>query len=156
MATMAGKQSNLVDALNSLIELDFDAIQAYDAAIDRVSSIDDKNQLGGFRADHERHTRDLAECVVKLGGTAKTKGDAKAMLTKGKVVIAGMANEKAVFMAMKTNEDDTNAAYENATTRHDCPADVMVILQKNLTDERRHRAWIEERIRSWGRAQPQP
>ncbi len=156
MATMAGKQSDLVRALNSLIELDFDAIAAHDAAIDRVSGIDDKNQLGGFRADHERHTRDLAQHVVKLGGKAKEKGDAKAMLTKGKVVIAGLANEKAVFVAMKTNEDDTNQAYENATSRHDCPEDVMATLQRNLTDERRHRAWIEQRMRAGERPQPQP
>ncbi len=154
MVTMAGKNSDLIDALNSLIELDFDAVEAYTAAIDRVSDIDDKNQLGSFRADHERHTRELAETVIKLGGKAKSKGDFKAMLTKGKVVIAGLANEKAVFTAMKTNEDDTNKAYENATGRHDVPNDIMMLLQRNLTDERRHRSWIEQRMRGEERQQP--
>lgn len=153
MVTMAGKQSGLVDALNSLIELDFDAVEAYQAAIDRVSSARDKGELGTFMADHERHTRELAAHVVRLGGRPKEKGDLKAVLTKGKVVVAGLMGDKAVLTAMKDNEDDTNQAYENATARDDCDAELMALLHRNLSDERRHRSWIERRLEAEGRAE---
>lgn len=52
------------------------------------------------------------------------------VLTKGKVVLGGPMGDKAVLQAMKTNEDDTNTAYERA-----------------LGDERRQRDWMVETIR---------
>ena len=147
MVTMAGKQTKLVDALNSLIELAFDAIEAYQAAISRTSRPDDKQELTAFMGDHERHTRELAPHVARLGGTAKHKGDFKAVLTKGKVQIAGLVGDRAILMAMKTNEDDTNAAYEFATQRTDIDnEELRSLLHANLSDERKHRAWLERRI----------
>jgi len=47
---------------------------------------------------------------------------------------------------MKSNEDDTNEAYERAVAREGLPSRLQQILQQNLQDERRHRAWIEARL----------
>ncbi|HEX4516261.1 MAG TPA: hypothetical protein VH054_22090 [Polyangiaceae bacterium] len=47
---------------------------------------------------------------------------------------------------MKSNEDETNRRYEKATARADLPAELMDVLQKNLSDERRHRAYIVQRL----------
>ena len=46
---------------------------------------------------------------------------------------------------MKTNEDDTNTAYERAV-KHEEADGVRPIFEKNLADERRHRAWLESTI----------
>lgn len=146
MATMVGTQDKLVDALEALVELDYDAIEAYKAAIDRLDDSDDKEQLRGFLADHQRHVTELTPVVAQLGGNAAKGPDVKKWLTKGKVVILGLAGDKAVLLAMKTNEDDTNTAYERAVARDDLTPDVQRILEKNLADERRHRAWIEARL----------
>lgn len=146
MATMVGTQDKLVDALEALVELDYDAIEAYKAAIDRLDDSDDKEQLRGFLADHQRHVTELTPVVAQLGGNAAKGPDVKRWLTKGKVVILGLAGDKAVLLAMKTNEDDTNTAYERAVARDDLTPDVQRILEKNLADERRHRAWIEARL----------
>lgn len=147
MATMVGSEKDLIDRLNKLIELDFDAIEAYEAAIERMSDVSDAEQLRLFMGDHEEHTRNLSDLVIGFGGTPASKADFKRVLTKGKVVIAGLAGETAVLKAMKSNEDDTNQAYERALSQDAAPSYVMDVLQKNLSDERRHRAWIEERIR---------
>lgn len=146
MVTTVGTETNFVDMLNDLIQLDFDAIEAYEAAVDRLENRSFADQLRAFQADHERHTRELGPIVTELGGTPAEGSGAKALLTKGKVVMAGLAGDKAILQAMKTNEDDTNTAYERAT-RHDgkTPA-ADEILARNLADERRHRAWIEEAI----------
>jgi uncharacterized protein (TIGR02284 family) len=134
--------------LNKLIELDFDAIEAYEAAIVRLSDASDAEQLRLYMGDHEEHTRNLADLVIGLGGIAATKADFKRVLTKGKVVIAGLGgNNAAVLKAMKSNEDDTNRAYERALSQEGLPSYVVDVLQKNLADERRHRTWMEERIR---------
>ena len=38
MATLVGTQSKLVDCLDALLQLDYDAIEAYEAAIQRIKA----------------------------------------------------------------------------------------------------------------------
>lgn len=146
MVTIRGKELDVTKMLCDLIELDFDAIEAYQASIDRLEDFMVQQQMRAFLADHERHVRELTTVVESLGGSAPTKGDFKRVLTKGKVVIGQIAGDRGILMAMKSNEDDTNQAYEQAARRHDLPADTRDLLQRNLADERRHRAWIEDRL----------
>lgn len=146
MATRIGTEPDVLDMLNDLIELDFDAAEAYQAAIDRLDDPDSKSHLASFREDHLRHTEELSAIVRDLGGEPPLEGDFKAVLTKGKVVIAGLGGDVAVLRAMKSNEDDTNTAYERASEREELTTDVQDILRRNLSDERRHRDWIVNRI----------
>lgn len=146
MATLVGKEKDVVKLLKNLIELDHDAIDAYEAAIARLTIQNDKDQLTRFMEDHQRHVRDLSALVRDFGEEPPTKGDIKRVLTRGKVVIAGLIDDESVMRAMKSNEDDTNLAYERACERTDLPERVLEVLQNNLKDERRHRAWIESRI----------
>jgi uncharacterized protein (TIGR02284 family) len=146
MTTMVGTQKNLVEALDALLELDYDAIEAYKAAIDRLDDSNDKAQLRSFLADHQRHVSELRPLITRLGGSPSEGPDLKQWLTKGKVVIMGLAGNRAVLLAMKTNEDDTNTAYERVVKRDDLEPAVREILEKNLSDERRHREWIEGRL----------
>jgi uncharacterized protein (TIGR02284 family) len=146
MATLVGTQKVLSSMLNQLIELDYDTIEAYRAAMDRLASPNDRTQLQWFLADHERHVRELSILVRQLGETPAEQADMKQVLTKGKVVIASLLGDRAVLSAMKSNEDDTNTAYERAVRRNDLPAKMRSVLERNLADERRHRAWFEARI----------
>lgn len=128
--------------LSNLVELDFDAIAAYKAAIERLENPTYKAKLTEFLGDHERHIRELSDVVRTAGGTPPDSGDAKKILTKGKVVIADMGGDKAILKAMKSNEDQTNAKYEKAVDEN-YPLEAQTVLQGGLADERRHRAWIE-------------
>lgn len=148
MATLVGAQTNPVDLLVALCELDFDAIEAYDAAINRIENPSSRQQLQSFRADHERHTRDLSAIIRRLGGKVPSGADVKSVLTQGKVVMGNLVGDKGILLAMKTNEEDTNTAYERATNRGDFSDDIRRILQNNLEDERRHRAWIVQALGS--------
>lgn len=146
MATMTGTQATLGRLLNDLIELDFDAIEAYKASIGRVANINDRSQLASFLQDHQRHVEELSALVSELGGEPAEGGDIKQVLTKGKVVIGGLLGDRMVLEAMKRNEADTNTAYERAVARTDLPAHVRAVLARNLADERRHREWIVQRL----------
>jgi uncharacterized protein (TIGR02284 family) len=146
MATLVGTQKDLVAALGGLVELDYDAIEAYKAAIERIDDESDKAQLRTFLEDHRRHVADLTPIITRLGGTPSTGPDVKQWLTKGKVVILGLAGDNAVLLAMKTNEEDTNTAYERMLRRDDVPTDVRPVLENNYRDEVRHKAWIEARL----------
>lgn len=146
MVTIRGKELDVTKLLCNLIELDFDAIEAYQAAVDRLDDFMTQQQMRAFMADHERHVRELSEFVTRLGAQPPTTGDFKRVLTKGKVVIGQLVGDRGILMAMKSNEDDTNRAYEQAVRRHDLTTELRETLQRNLSDERRHRAWIEDRL----------
>ena len=146
MATSIGNETRVNELLENLIQLDYDAIEAYQAAIDRIEDPQSRQSLSEFKADHERHTQNLGMYLRDLGETPPKNGDMKSILTKGKVVLAGLVSDKAILKAMKSNEDDTNTAYSQALERTDLAADVMQTLKENLADERRHRTWIEQRL----------
>jgi len=146
MATMVGTQKDLAKLLNALIELDFDAIEAYKAAIQRLNDVNDKSQLSSFLGDHQRHVSELQPLVEAMGQEAAKRADVKQILAKGKVVIAGLVGDRMILMAMKSNEDDTNTAYERAVNRNDLPENLREVLVRNLGDERRHREYLERRL----------
>lgn len=131
--------------LNELIELDFDAIAAYQAAVQRLESEGYKTQLQAFMRDHERHVSVLSAAVRELGDEPVKKGDIKKLLTKGSVVLADLFGDKAILMAMRTNEEQTNKAYE-AAAKGRFPEDIHRILLNNLSDERHHREWLIAKI----------
>jgi len=142
MATLVGRQSEPVKLLQSLAELDYDAIEAYEAAIERINDAQIGERLRAFCDDHRRHVATLNPIIQRFGGEPVLQGDIKRVLTKGKVVIGGLFGNRAVLMAMKTNEDDTNTAYERAVAHVGLGADVHLILERHLSDERRHREYI--------------
>jgi uncharacterized protein (TIGR02284 family) len=133
------KKDSIIEKLTDVVELDYDAIAAYKAAIERLESADYKAKLKEFLSDHERHVRDLSEAIRGMGGNPPKGGDAMKILTKGQVVIAGLAGDKAILKAMKLNEDQTNSMYEDAV-KDNYPEDIHALLQDGLADERRHRA----------------
>ncbi len=135
----------MIKNLNKVIALDYDAIAAYDTAIDRLDSSSFKGKLTEFRDDHKRHVRDLGEAVRREGGSPADSGDMMQVLTQGKVVLADMSGDRAILKAMKKNEDQTNKTYEQAVSEG-YPAPIQNLLEEGLADERRHRAWLERTI----------
>lgn len=152
MATRIGSEDNPVEMLEHLMALDFDAIEAYQAAIDRIDDEHYRLRLSEFKADHQRHVDELGPVIRQLGGTPPSGSGAKSILTQGKVFMANLGGDEAILRAMKTNEDDTNQAYEQALRKS--PPEAKEILQRGREDERRHWEWIVATLE--GRPEPPP
>jgi uncharacterized protein (TIGR02284 family) len=146
MVTFAGSQSNFFEALYRVIELDFDAVKAYQAAIERLDDEDYKETLGEFMEDHQRHIDELSAYLRKEGKQPPVGADMKSILTQGKVVIAGLASDQAILRAMLSNEEDTNTAYERISSHPDKPQELNDVLNKALQDEHRHREWVKQEL----------
>ncbi len=142
MATLVGMQSSPVSMLRALIELDYDAIDAYEAAIERLGNPVYRERMTAFCEDHRRHVAELNPILERMGGRAVSGGDIKRVLTTGKVVLGGLIGDRMILVAMKTNEEDTNTAYERAVTHTGFDVKTRAILHRNLSDERRHREWL--------------
>lgn len=109
-----GDVGRAVGVLNDLIQLEYDTMAAYRAAIDRIDSVVVRRELAQFFSDHEAHTRTLASCVERYGGRPKTGGDLKQLWTRGRVILADLAGDEAVLSALGHIEAGMHRAYERA------------------------------------------
>jgi uncharacterized protein (TIGR02284 family) len=139
-----------IDALNELIQLDYDALHAYKQAIEKIDDTIARLDLEAFQADHERHVVDLAAAVRTLGGEPECTGrDLKGFLLEGLTALRSVTGTMGALKAMRMNEKLTNRSYERALEAKLPPAARDVVL-RNREDERRHLAAIEQHIERLG------
>lgn len=133
-----------VTLLNQLIQLEYDTMAAYRAAIDRVDSLAVRRELAQFFADHETHARELSTCVERFGGRAKTGGDLKQLWTRGRVILADLAGDEAVLGALERVEVDVHRAYERAQSELRRLADpsLAAVFDRALAEEDHHVLWL--------------
>jgi uncharacterized protein (TIGR02284 family) len=148
MVTTVGTETTIESLLEDLVQLDYDAADAYEAAINRLQEARFRDRLREFKGDHLRHIAELGDILVEMGHTPPKEGDMKSLLTRGKVVIGGLMGDKAILQAMRTNEADTNTAYERAVAFHGLNTETREVLQRGLQDERRHCEWILEQLKT--------
>lgn len=135
---------NVIKILNDLIKLDADAVNAYGQAIDNIDDNTVRSRIQEFQRDHERHIRDLSECVRDLGGTpVERKRDFKGFLLEGFTAIRSATGTDGALKAMRTNEQLTNRSYDKALSEN-LPEKVREVVARNREDERRHLAYIED------------
>jgi uncharacterized protein (TIGR02284 family) len=133
-----------IEVMNDMLQLDLDAILAYDEAIHACDVDEIKTRLREFRGDHERHVRDLSLAVRTYGGQPKEKRDIKGFFIQGftKMMSRG---DRSALMTMRANEELTNRSYA-AALKHELPHEVRTLLEQNYNDERRHLQWIKDAI----------
>lgn len=143
MVTMVGTQSDLIAAIKDLIELDYDAVEAYEAALNRLDREEYKKKLDEFKADHERHIEELSTYLKVKNEKAPESGSMKQLLTQGKVVLGNMIGDISILQAMQSNESDTNTAYERMNQRTDTEEEIKDVLARGLEDEKKHYQWLQ-------------
>jgi rubrerythrin len=147
MVTLVGTQTNFADSIRELLELDFAAVEAYDAAINRLETEDYKSHLKGFKSDHGRHIKELSDLLRKhREEVPQDLSSTKQWLTQGKVFLANLIGDDTILRAMLSNECDTNTAYERMNERNDIWSDALETLRRGLDDERRHKQWLENTL----------
>jgi rubrerythrin len=144
MVTLVGMQLEFSSAVKELLELEFDALEAYNYSIDHLEQPTYRTKLKEFRKDHERHIQELTALLKKHGEEAPTGPSMiKQWLAKGKAFMGNLIGDRAILIAMSSNEIDTNTAYERLLNHSKKWADSNDILTQGLADERRHKKEID-------------
>jgi uncharacterized protein (TIGR02284 family) len=134
-----------IHALQDLIHLDMDAINAYQKAIDACEHQSVASQLRSFQSDHRRHVQDLTAEMTRLGEKADVRPDLKGFFIEGFTALTSMGTHSAL-MSMKGNEHLTTSKYKAALELQDLPVSAKQLLQTNYRDEVRHLQWIEDAL----------
>ena len=142
MVTTVGMEATLSGLVEDLLLLEHDAIAAYEQTIERLQNPQYKQQVAAFKADHDRHVRELTQLAAAIGAKAPQEGDMKEMLTTGKIKLASLMGDSAILTAMRTNEEDTVTAYERASRHNEATPEARQIFERAHADELRHREWM--------------
>jgi ElaB/YqjD/DUF883 family membrane-anchored ribosome-binding protein len=143
--------AEVLDGLNDLLQLDHDAIAAYDVAIEKLEDRDHASQIAGFRRDHERHIRELNELVLRLGGTPKNEPHLTGPFKTAMQSLGGLAGDKGLLLAWRTNELQVRTKYDHYASRAMLwPPDVKRVIDGAALDEERHYAWVADVLQRMG------
>lgn len=141
MATTVGPSGDLPTLIENFALLERDAIAAYDQAIDRLEDAEHRRKVGEFQEDHFRHLAELEALAAKHGAPFPGEGDAKEMLTTGKIKMANlMGGDGAILKAMSTDETDTVTAYPRGASSEVVPVEDRALFERARADEERHKA----------------
>lgn len=143
MVTFVGTQSELKDAINSLIELEYEVVEAYEVALEKLNNAEYKSKMEEFCKNHRKHIN-LLSSLSEMRGIKPPEGPgAKSIVTKGKVYLANLFGDDTIISAMLTNEDDANDAYTRFSSRNDLWDQMKVAVSLGLNDEKKHRQWMQ-------------
>lgn len=133
--------------LKSLIQLDIDAVAAYDHAISALGHESHvAHDLAGFKLDHQRHIVELSKALLDMGvNPPEASPDLKGTILGGVTAVRSRLGTEQALLAMKSNEQLTTSSYATAVAKP-FPDDVLELVRRGYADEQRHLAWIEKAI----------
>ena len=139
----------MVDNINSLIQLDIDAVSAYEQAIEKIEHPRIREKLSEFQSDHEHHIDRLSDVLRSEGETPVERSpDFKGFFIEGFTSLRSLTGDEGALKAMRSNEELTNKKYKEATDEWDLDPSIAGIVANNYEDERRHLAYVEQAIES--------
>jgi hypothetical protein len=144
-------EAAILARLQDLLQLEHDALPAYALAIMALRDPRRKDDLRGWRADHERHVQELGDLIRRRGGLPLPIPHVPTGLFKLGVQALGAAGagDRAVLIAFKSNELQSKEKYARLAAI-DAPGDVASVLRRAAEDEARHYDWASAELEDLG------
>lgn len=146
--------SDIVKELKNLCQLDIDAVHAYNECLHHIDLPEVKRHIEQFRADHERHIKDLSAIIHSYKEKApEFSPDLKGYMLDVFSKIRSLTGTEGALKSLKSGENLTNKRYAKAADT-DFPANIKSVIERNYKDEQRHLAYVEDAIDSkiWKKA----
>jgi ElaB/YqjD/DUF883 family membrane-anchored ribosome-binding protein len=141
----------VIKGLNDLLQLDHDAIGAYDIAIEKLEDRDHASQISGFKLDHERHIRDLNQLIAELGGTPVNEPHGTAPLKMAMQKAGALGGDRGTLIAWRANELQVRTKYDSYASRAmTWPSNVKRFIDEAALDEERHYHWVANVLQQMG------
>ncbi len=144
MTTTVGTENTLESLLEDLIQLDYDAAGAYQAAIDRLENLSYRTALAKFKRDHLRHITELGDILSSMGRTPPKEGEKP---SRPRARWSSRDGRQVHFAGDADQRGGHQHGYERAVNFKGLQANTRDVLQRGLEDERRHCEWILEQLK---------
>lgn len=143
---MALDTNQITKRLKKLMQLDVDAVRAYEQALKHIDDPKIHAAIASFRDDHQRHIGDLSGAISSLGEQPPSLSpDVKGVFLEGFTALRSVTGQQGALKAMKGNEKLTNRSYAEAL-KEALPADIEAVVRRNYEDEQRHLSYIERAL----------
>src|SRR4051794_5559139 len=140
----------LLADLTDLLQLEADVLPSYSAAITGLRRPEQQETLRAFRADHERHVRDLSAAIRRYGGIPLALPHLPTGLLKLSVQLSGLpGGDRTILLAFVANEWQSREKYARYAARP-YPPEIADLLQRHASDEARHYEWAGAALRDLG------
>lgn len=141
------ERDDLSRKLESLAQLDTDAVRVYDEALEHVTDDDIRKNFERFQSEHRYHAEQLSDAIVRLGGKKpELKVDLAGHLADWVTAMRSVRGTEGALHAMETAEKYHNRHYGKAVGWDVGDDEVATLLRRFDDDEKRHLAYVEERL----------
>jgi hypothetical protein len=145
------QDATIVAELNDLLQLDHDAVAAYDLAISQLVDPSLKATLTGYLGDHQRHITELTAVIARLGGVPVQLSHQPTGAFKLAVQALGaVGGDRETLLAFRTNERQARDKYARAAALTTLPADALDVARRGAADEARHYDWAVRSLHALG------
>jgi rubrerythrin len=145
---MNENEKDLIKAMSNLVQLDIDAVHAYDQAIKEIDDPIIKERLLTFQEDHRNHIRTLSEQIKILGGRPPVESqDFKGYVIEAFAAIRSFTGLKGALKSVKTAEEITNRYYAEVVSWK-APPEVKENLRTYFSDEKIHLEYITSNLKT--------
>lgn len=149
--TATAPAQEVLDGLNDLLQLNHDAIGAYDIAIEKLDDPDHASQISGFKLDHERHIRELNRAIQGLGGVPVNEPHGTGPLKEAMQALGSLAGDRGTLLAWRTNELQVRTKYDRyASKAMHWSSEVKRLVDEQALDEERHYRWVADALAAMG------
>jgi hypothetical protein len=141
------ERKDLVKKLESLAQLDTDAVRVYDEALEHTKDDAVSSAFREFQSEHRYHAERLSDEIVRLGGEKPDlKVDLAGHLADWVTAIRSARGTEGALHAMQTAEKYHNRHYGEAVTWDVGDDEAATLLRRFDDDEKRHLAFVEEHL----------
>jgi uncharacterized protein (TIGR02284 family) len=141
-------EKNLTEALSNLVQLDIDAVYAYDQALKEIDDPIIKDRLLKFQDDHRNHISGLSKQIEALGGQPpEYSQDIKGYVIEAFAAIRSFTGLKGALAAMKTTEEIANRYYGEVVS-WEAPSAVKEVLRTYFSEEKVHLDYITSNLQA--------
>ncbi|MGA2400485.1 MAG: ferritin-like domain-containing protein [Syntrophobacteraceae bacterium] len=141
---MALTGAEMADRLNSLVQVDIDAVHAYRQVMPLMGPGRVKDQLIRFQQDHERHIDQLSAVVRALDSEPPVLvTDVEGLHIQGFAAIGGATKPQSATEAVRAVEELANRLYRESCALDFTP-NIKELVRRNYGEEQRHLRYLEE------------
>ena len=139
---------NLIEAMSNLVQLDIDAVHAYDQAVKEIDDTIIRDRLLKFQDEHRNHISGLSKQIANLGGQPPERSqDLKGYVIEAFAAIRSFTGLKGALNAMKTMEEITNRYYGEVVS-WEAPSEVKELLRTYFSEEKIHLDYISNNLQA--------